>query len=80
MDLTFYKVAQFISLSPSLGTISPHQYLHRTVEGEEDDETIYGNIQHQRLGAMGNAGERWESYWKTETILRTADQKQSPKK
>jgi len=24
MDLTFYKVAQLISLSPSLGTLSPH--------------------------------------------------------
>ena len=55
--------------------------LHRPSEqGEYDEETVYGNIQHQQLGAMGNAGERWESYWKTNTLLRTDDQPQSPKK
>jgi len=71
-----------IDLSVSLigNYLSTSILTHRTIEGKEDDKTIYGNIQHQRLGAMGNAEERWESYWKTETILRTADQKQSPKK
>ena len=54
---------------------------HRPAEqGEYDDETVYGNIKHQQLGAMGNAGERWESYWHTNTLLRTADQQESPKK
>lgn len=46
---------------------------------EANGEDIYGNIQHQRLGAMGGAGERWESYWKTETLFRT-DETSSPKK
>ena len=39
------------------------------------DEEIYGNLLYTKAGAMGNAGERWESYWKTRTLLRTQNGK-----
>lgn len=32
---------------------------------------IYANTAHYRGGAMGNAGQRWESYQQTRTLLRT---------
>ena len=41
----------------------------------QDDE-IYCNLPYTKEGGMGNAGERWESYWKTQTLLRSPDQGQ----
>lgn len=40
------------------------------------DEEIYGNLLFTKEGAMGNAGERWESYWRTNTLWRMQDQGQ----
>ena len=40
------------------------------------DEEIYGNLLFTKEGAMGNAGERWESYWRTNTLWRTQDKGQ----
>nr|ABX90059.1 hedgling [Amphimedon queenslandica] len=34
---------------------------------EDGDEPIYGNMNFE---CHGNAGERWQNYWKTETIIR----------
>ena len=40
------------------------------------DEEIYGNLLFTKEGgAMGNAGERWESYWRTNTLWRDQGQK-----
>lgn len=42
------------------------------------DDEIYGNLPYTKEGgAVGNAGERWESYWKTQTLLRSPDHGQS---
>ena len=41
------------------------------------DSEIYGNLPFTKEGAMGNTGERWESYWRTRTLLRTPEQGQS---
>ena len=40
------------------------------------DEDIYANLPFTNEGAMGNAGERWESYWRTNTLWRMQDQGQ----
>ena len=45
----------------------------------EDDEVIYGNLDYSKLGAKGNAGERWESYWKTTTMLRSPQHEEEKK-
>ena len=34
-----------------------------------EESAIYSNIEHYHLGARGNAGERWESHQKTQTIF-----------
>ena len=57
-----------LSLSPSL--LPPPFTSRSKLEGSE---IIYGNLQHQKVGAMGNAGRRWESYWQTQTLFRTAE-------
>lgn len=41
----------------------------------QDDE-IYCNLPYTKEGGMGNTGQRWESYWKTQTLLRSPDQGQ----
>lgn len=38
---------------------------------EDDDEPIYGNMNFKWQGK--NAGDRWENYWKTKTIMRGID-------
>ena len=55
------------ALSPRSGQSRAHEY--------RDDE-IYGNLPYTREGGMGNTGQRWESYWKTQTLLRSPDQGQ----
>ena len=46
--------------------------------GQYRDSEIYSNLPYVKEGgALGNAGERWESYWKTHTLLRTQNQGQS---
>ena len=55
------------ALSPRSGQSRAHEY--------RDDE-IYGNLPYTREGGMGNAGQRRESYWKTQTLLRSPDQGQ----
>ena len=53
-----------INIPPSLCC----SLLHKSAEQEED---IYGNAEHlRRGGARGNAGRRWEAYWKSQTIFR----------
>ena len=37
----------------------------------EEEESIYANTAHSHGGAMGNAGQRWESYQQNRTLLRT---------
>lgn len=41
----------------------------------QDDE-IYCNLPYTKEGGTGNTGQRWESYWKTQTLLRSPDQGQ----
>jgi hypothetical protein len=44
---------------------------HRQTDIESSDD-IYANFQHQQAGAMGNAGQRWMSYWQNRTLIRTS--------
>jgi hypothetical protein len=39
---------------------------------------MYANFAHHRAGAMGNAGERWQSYWENKTLIRTRTQESDP--
>ena len=42
------------------------------------DSEIYGNLPYaKKLGSVDNAGARWESYWKTDTLLRAQNQDQT---
>ena len=64
---------------PRLGSSNQSHRQANRVTGDQSnaryrDEEIYGNLLYTKDGAMGNAGERWESYWKTQTLLRTKDQ------
>ena len=49
----------------------PHVTTPTSNEEAEPESEIYANIAHHRAGAMGNAGERWQSYWQTRTLIRT---------
>lgn len=40
------------------------------------DDEIYCNLPYTKEGGTGNTGQRWESYWKTQTLLRSPDQGQ----
>lgn len=53
--------------------LTPQRQVDHQSSQYDDDEVIYGNLQHSKFGAMGNAGSRWESYWKTTTMLRSPE-------
>ena len=36
-----------------------------------EESVLYCNAAHYRLGAVGNAGERWESRQNTDTLFKT---------
>ena len=52
----------------------PHVTTPSINNGDPENESIYANTAHHHGGAMGNAGQRWESYQQNRTLLRT-DQK-----
>jgi hypothetical protein len=43
---------------------------------EYRDDEIYCNLPYTKEGGTGNTGQRWETYWKTQTLLRSPDQGQ----
>ena len=67
-DAGDYDHLEKVATTPTVGH-APQEGLEEEEEEFRDDGVIYSNMEHYRLGAMGNAGQRWESRQKTSTLF-----------